>query len=251
MGPLEDVVPPCAPARTGTRAPACGITGEEARSHNGRASQERAAIHQPVMTPASMRAAPPMSADARSGGPERVFLLDDGGVGDEVARFVRGSSSRDSRTHLLCAFSKALAAPESRASRRWRFLSPLHGPPAVSINDLVHACAALNNVHGEWCRRSCSLRRGTPASPRASTKVRVMVHGFLPIWPGEIGRPRQDSHLRHQLRRPVWSVQPVQPVHSHGPDLGLQSTRSVDVFPVSLIRLPKRIAKRIAQRPMP
>ena len=48
-------------------------------------------------------------------------------------------------------------------------------------------------------------------------------------------RPRQDSNLRHRLRRAIWFVQTVFSVYSSALEVGLQSTRSVAVFSVSPI----------------
>ena len=46
-------------------------------------------------------------------------------------------------------------------------------------------------------------------------------------------RPRQDSNLRHRLRRAIRFVQPVFSVRSGAAELGLPSTQLVAVFPVA------------------
>ena len=47
-------------------------------------------------------------------------------------------------------------------------------------------------------------------------------------------RPRQDSNLRHRLRRAVWFVQVVWAVYSSASKLGPESSLSPTVFRVAL-----------------
>jgi len=57
-------------------------------------------------------------------------------------------------------------------------------------------------------------------------------------------RPRQDSNLRHRLRRVIRFVQVVFSVYSSAPEQDLQSKQTVAVFLITPIRLPILIAKR-------
>ena len=64
----------------------------------------------------------------------------------------------------------------------------------------------LRSVVAEWCRRSCSLIRGTPASAHAPTKVRVSCMGYMAagqLGPARICRKRVDpgvAPLRSHVR---------------------------------------------------
>ena len=52
---------------------------------------------------------------------------------------------------------------------------------------------------------------------------------------GRKGRPRQDSNLRHRLRRPLWFVQTVLPVRPCAPEQAFPSRGFTTVFSVAPI----------------